>query len=72
MANLTPPAACELPEFRPGVVVRVPLADLHDFLERNGLEIVGRLAGPEARRLVVKLAPVGTRGEILRPGGASE
>ena len=52
--------------------MRIPLTDLHEFLEQHGLEIVGRLSGPEARRLVVELAPVGTRVEILRPCGASE
>lgn len=46
-----------LPEFEPGVIVRVPLADLHEFLEANGLRIVGRLSGPDAKRLVVELAP---------------
>lgn len=51
------------PVLEAGKIVKVPLAELHDFLERNGLEIVGRLSGPEARRLVVELAPVGTRGE---------
>ncbi len=49
----------ELPAFEPGVMVRISLADLHEFLQVNGLEIVGRLAGPDAKRLVVELAPVG-------------
>lgn len=51
------------PVLEAGKIVRIPLADLHAFLEEHGLEIVGRLSGPDAQRLVVKLAPVGTRGE---------
>ena len=57
-----------LPALEPGQIVRIPLADLHEFLERHGVEIVGRLSGPDAQRLVVKLAPVASSG-ILRPAG---
>ena len=59
------------PVLEPGKIVRIPLADLHEFLEQHGLEIVGRLSGPDAQRLVVELAPVASSG-ILRPCGASE
>lgn len=47
-----------LPVFEPGKIVRIPLGELHEFLVTNGLEIVGRLSGPESQRLVVELAPV--------------
>lgn len=48
-----------LPAFVPGRIVRIPLGDLHEFLEREGLVIVGQLAAPQ-HRLVVELAPVRT------------
>lgn len=60
-----------LPALEPGKIVRIPLTDLHEFLVRHGVEIVGRLSGPDAQRLVVELAPVASSG-ILRPCGASE
>lgn len=48
-----------LPALEPGKIVRIPLADLHEFLVANGLEIVGKLVAPgDQRRLVVELAPV--------------
>ena len=57
-----------LPALEPGKIVRIPLADLHEFLVANGLEIVGRLDANQGR-LVVELAPVGdgTRFFGLRP-----